>query len=71
MLFQKKSSGRVPLTPSLPERVSSVSTPNSALQEARARLHVSVVPKSLPCREKEFDNIYYFLLGKILDGAGG
>jgi origin recognition complex subunit 1 len=41
------------------------------LEEARARLHVAAVPKSLPCREKEFDNIYRFIEGKILDGAGG
>ncbi|KAJ9601789.1 hypothetical protein L9F63_000081 [Diploptera punctata] len=69
---KKSSSVRLAhLTPSVPERSTSLSTPNSALQEARARLHVSAVPKSLPCREKEFDNIYYFLLGKILDGTGG
>lgn len=41
------------------------------LQLARERLHVSVVPKSLPCREKEFENIYTFLEGKIHDQCGG
>uniref|UniRef100_A0A1I8NNY5 Origin recognition complex subunit 1 n=1 Tax=Stomoxys calcitrans TaxID=35570 RepID=A0A1I8NNY5_STOCA len=41
------------------------------LQIARERLHVSVVPQSLPCREKEFDNIYTFLEGKIQDQCGG
>lgn len=41
------------------------------LQIARERLHVSVVPKSLPCREKEFENIYTFLEGKIQDQCGG
>lgn len=41
------------------------------LQMARERLHVSVVPKSLPCREKEFENIYTFLEGKIQDQCGG
>jgi origin recognition complex subunit 1 len=59
------------LTPSVPARASSVSTPGSVLEEARTRLHVAAVPKSLPCREKEFDNIYRFVEGKILDGAGG
>ncbi|CAD7013643.1 origin recognition complex subunit 1 [Ceratitis capitata] len=43
----------------------------SDLQLARERLHVSVVPQSLPCREKEFDNIYAFLEGKIQDQCGG
>ncbi|XP_053962636.1 origin recognition complex subunit 1 [Anastrepha ludens] len=43
----------------------------SDLQIARERLHVSVVPKSLPCREKEFDNVYAFLEGKIQDQCGG
>ncbi|XP_055838758.1 origin recognition complex subunit 1 [Episyrphus balteatus] len=43
----------------------------SDLQIARERLHVSVVPKSLPCRETEFLNIYTFLEGKIQDQCGG
>ncbi|XP_017145749.1 origin recognition complex subunit 1 [Drosophila miranda] len=43
----------------------------SQLQLAREQLHVSVVPKSLPCREKEFENIYSFLEGKIQDQCGG
>ncbi|XP_034651981.1 origin recognition complex subunit 1 [Drosophila subobscura] len=43
----------------------------SKLQLAREQLHVSVVPKSLPCREKEFENIYSFLEGKIQDQCGG
>lgn len=43
----------------------------SDLQIARDRLHVSVVPKSLPCRESEFLNIYTFLKGKIQDQCGG
>ncbi|KAM7343467.1 origin recognition complex subunit 1 isoform 2-T2 [Cochliomyia hominivorax] len=43
----------------------------SELQIARECLHVSVVPKSLPCRENEFKNIYTFLEGKIQDQCGG
>jgi origin recognition complex subunit 1 len=58
-------------TPSIPTRASSISTPGSVLEEARVRLHVAAVPKSLPCREKEFDNIYRFIEGKVYDRAGG
>jgi len=35
------------------------------------RLHVSAVPSSLPCRDKEFTDIYNFVEGKLLDGTGG
>ena len=35
------------------------------------RLHVSAVPDTLPCREKEFDDIYTFVESKIIDGTGG
>uniref|UniRef100_A0A182WM23 Origin recognition complex subunit 1 n=1 Tax=Anopheles minimus TaxID=112268 RepID=A0A182WM23_9DIPT len=38
---------------------------------ARERLHVSATPSSLPCREKEYEEIYNFLEGKIFDGVGG
>lgn len=41
------------------------------LQIARTRLHVSVVPDSLPCREREFADIYTFLESKINDECGG
>lgn len=40
-------------------------------QQARKRLHVSAIPKSLPCREKEFSEIYGFLEGNLLDESGG
>jgi hypothetical protein len=69
--FQQGSSRHSVQTPSVPTRASSVSTPGSVLEEARVRLHVAAVPKFLPCREKEFDNIYRFIEGKIHDGAGG
>lgn len=45
--------------------------PETNLQIARKQLHVSAVPKTLPCREKEYQQIYNFLEGKILDGIGG
>jgi hypothetical protein len=35
------------------------------------RLHVSVVPESLPCRDQEFNDIYSFVEGKVADGTGG
>lgn len=44
---------------------------DSSLAAARKRLHVSAVPKSLPCREKEYMEIYSFLEGNIADGIGG
>ena len=69
--FQQGSVRHSVQTPSVPTRASSVSTPGSVLEEARVRLHVAAVPKSLPCREKEFDNIYRFIEGKVHDGAGG
>ncbi|XP_021699398.1 origin recognition complex subunit 1 [Aedes aegypti] len=44
---------------------------DSQLAMARERLHVSAVPTSLPCREKEYNEIYNFVEGKIIDGCGG
>ncbi|CRL02301.1 CLUMA_CG015252, isoform A [Clunio marinus] len=41
------------------------------LSSVRKRLHVSSVPKNLPCREKEFREIYSFLEGNLLDKIGG
>ena len=41
------------------------------LQIARKQLHVSCVPNTLPCREKEYQQIYDFLEGKISDECGG
>lgn len=43
----------------------------SDLAIVRQRLHVSAVPKSLPCREKEYTEIYSFLEGNLLDECGG
>ncbi|KAK9308831.1 hypothetical protein QLX08_001260 [Tetragonisca angustula] len=59
------------LTPSLVKRNSALIKPTTPLQEARSKLHVSVVPKSLPCREEEFNNIFTFLRGKLEDKSGG
>ncbi|KAK3089909.1 hypothetical protein FSP39_007587 [Pinctada imbricata] len=58
-------------TPKIPGRCHPLGSPTSILEEARSRLHVSAVPDSLPCRDKEFDDIYTFVESKILDGTGG
>nr|XP_031842577.1 origin recognition complex subunit 1 isoform X1 [Nomia melanderi] len=59
------------LTPSMGRRNCTLVKPATPLQEARSRLHVSAVPKSLPCREEEFNNIFTFLKGKLEDKTGG
>lgn len=41
------------------------------LQEVRQRLHVATTPETLPCREREFSNIYTFIKNKLIDGVGG
>ncbi|XP_049547940.1 origin recognition complex subunit 1 isoform X2 [Anopheles darlingi] len=41
------------------------------LSIAREKLHVAATPRSLPCREKEYDILFNFLEGKIYDGSGG
>ncbi|RLU18451.1 hypothetical protein DMN91_008808 [Ooceraea biroi] len=59
------------LTPSIKMRTEALAKPVTPLQEVRSRLHVSAVPKSLPCREQEFNDIYTFLEGKLTDNIGG
>lgn len=59
------------LTPTMQSRVSSIKTNTTPLMKARAYLHVSYTPDALPCREKEFRDIYNFLKGKLNDGCGG
>lgn len=58
-------------TPSIPERQQPCKIPGTPLEMARKKLHVSAVPSSLPCREKEFTDIYNFVEGKLEDGTGG
>ena len=59
------------LTPSMTRRTANVGKPKTVLEAARAQLHVSAVPKSLPCREEEYNDIYKFLEKKLLDKSGG
>ncbi|XP_018609549.2 origin recognition complex subunit 1 [Scleropages formosus] len=58
-------------TPGIPSRSLPARKPGNVLEEARARLHVSSVPDSLPCREQEFQDIYSFVESKIVGGNGG
>uniref|UniRef100_A0A8C7SFV8 Origin recognition complex subunit 1 n=1 Tax=Oncorhynchus mykiss TaxID=8022 RepID=A0A8C7SFV8_ONCMY len=58
-------------TPCIPSRTVPARQPGNILEEARARLHVSSVPESLPCREQEFQDIYNFVESKVMDGTGG
>ncbi|BES98051.1 Origin recognition complex subunit [Nesidiocoris tenuis] len=60
------------LSPVVAERdAHPLSTPLSTLGIARAHLQVSTLPSSLPCREKEFDDIKSFVLRKLQDQIGG
>lgn len=59
------------LTPFMEKRASLLVKPSTPSQQSRSKLHVSVVPKSLPCREEEFNNIFTFLEGKLMDKCGG
>ncbi|KAI9782535.1 MAG: Origin recognition complex, subunit 1 [Candelina submexicana] len=43
---------------------------SSPFQIARSQLHVSSVPTNLPCREREFSNVYYHLEAAISEGSG-
>lgn len=55
---------------SLTGRKSSAPT-NSSLEKAKARLHVSAVPDSLPCREEECQQLYDYIDAKLNDKTGG
>lgn len=66
-----KTSQKKCATPRIPARDEPVKHPQSPLELARSRLHVSAVPESLPCRENEFQDIYSFVEGKLMDSTGG
>ena len=70
-MSRKAPVSRTPKTPSLPPRLISCDTPSTPIQQARTQLHVSVKPDTLPCREDEFTDIYYFVQSKIYDRTGG
>ena len=53
------------------DRQQPVKESGTVLERARAQLHVSVVPTSLPCREDEFANILGYVESKLESGTGG
>ncbi|XP_050296244.1 origin recognition complex subunit 1 [Anthonomus grandis grandis] len=59
------------ITPSMHSRSSTICGDSTPLMRARTQLHVSYVPTSLPCREKEYLDVYNFLRAKLDDGCGG
>lgn len=59
------------LTPAMQQRDRQGDDVKSDIQLVKESLHVSAVPKSLPCRENEFNNIESFIECKILDECGG
>ncbi|KAI4467685.1 cell division control protein 6-related [Holotrichia oblita] len=59
------------VTPSVQARGTPLQKNCTPLNKARAKLHVSYLPDLLPCRGKEYENIFNFLEGKLLDGCGG
>ncbi|KAF2365272.1 Cdc6 C-terminal [Trinorchestia longiramus] len=56
---------------SLRGRHSTAATTSSSLERAKARLHVSAVPESLPCREDECQQLYDYIESKLNDRTGG
>lgn len=59
------------LTPSVQKREKAVQKGDTPLIKARSQLHVSHVPDALPCREREYCDVFNFLEGKLQDGCGG
>ncbi|XP_066249026.1 origin recognition complex subunit 1 [Euwallacea similis] len=59
------------ITPQMHYRSSLIPKYKTPLMKAQSQLHVSYIPASLPCREKEYLDIYNFLRGKLEDGCGG
>uniref|UniRef100_A0A182LWF2 Origin recognition complex subunit 1 n=1 Tax=Anopheles culicifacies TaxID=139723 RepID=A0A182LWF2_9DIPT len=59
------------IKPTIHARSAPLGDEANELAIARERLHVSATPSSLPCREKEYEEIYNFLEGKIYDRVGG
>ncbi|XP_011639295.2 origin recognition complex subunit 1-like [Pogonomyrmex barbatus] len=65
--IQRTSFKRNILTPTMKMRTNIPAKSVTLLQEVRTKLHVSAVPKSLPCREEQFNNIYTFVESKLMD----
>ncbi|RXG51022.1 Origin recognition complex subunit 1 [Armadillidium vulgare] len=65
-----KSTKKTPFS-KLPDRNNPIEESKSEFEQAKAQLHVSAVPSYLPCREDEFQQIFSFVEGKLLDSTGG
>lgn len=59
------------INPIICERTNNLCVDSSDAFLAKQSLHVSEVPKTLPCRENEFKDAYKFIETKILDESGG
>lgn len=59
------------ITPKVQGRGNNLENDSTPLKTARIHLHVSHVPESLPCRDKEYTDILGFLQGKLFDRCGG
>lgn len=59
------------IKPIIRQRTSTVNEDSSDVSLSKKSLHVSEVPKTLPCRENEFKDAYKFIEDKILDESGG
>lgn len=57
--------------PVLRERATPTREDLSGVHSVKKSLHVSAVPQTLPCREKEFKDISTIIENKILDSSGG
>ncbi|GIY77466.1 origin recognition complex subunit 1 [Caerostris darwini] len=56
---------------SIPDRKTPLKIPQNILEESRMRLHAAAVPKSLPCREEEYSDIYKFVRDSLCLQTGG
>ncbi|GBM03395.1 Origin recognition complex subunit 1, partial [Araneus ventricosus] len=56
---------------SMPKRETPLKEPQNVLEESRLRLHAAAVPKSLPCREEEYSDVYSFVKDNLCLGTGG
>ncbi|XP_065829540.1 origin recognition complex subunit 1-like isoform X2 [Oscarella lobularis] len=69
---QTKQRRRTTLTPlRLPSRSTPCTKPRGPLEEAKLKLHASAVPESLPCREREFADVYDFCEERLSSNGSG
>ncbi|GAB6028894.1 Origin recognition complex, subunit 1 [Chamberlinius hualienensis] len=71
LLKTPRSLRKADRTPSMPKRTTKLQPSKCGVELARGNLHSSAIPNSLPCREKEFAEIFTFIEGKIATKTGG